>query len=242
MNFKEALTLARREMDKHGLTDWSLSVSDSTSVAGTCKTKRWNKDPKLSYGTITLSRPFFEAFDHKDALNIILHEIAHALDEPRYKWVRTRNGGAKQVMLAHDAVWKAIARRIGCTGDRCVPETAAKPADEHFTYKGVCPKGHEIRRKRLTERAKGASCVKCTSKFDSRYMFDFYYIDNGRPAYLQPKRIGAKTGRFSTANPNLDDVPGHPELVRKKMVPNRPLTAQEWATLHSDTLKQLLNA
>src|SRR5688572_8898033 len=54
---------------------------------------------------ITLSKPIFAKPENRDnALNVILHEVAHALA-----------GHA----AGHGPAWMSIARRIGCDGRRC---------------------------------------------------------------------------------------------------------------------------
>ena len=246
MDINEALRLARSKMDEHKLYRWNLKLIESLSVAGTSQTRLWNLKPELSSGTISLSRQYFEGFDHKNALNIILHEIAHALDEPRYKTVKTQYGGKKRVAIHHDTVWKSIARRIGCTGDRCVPQDAPRPKIENYNYRLVCPNKHESFRVRLTKSAKDISCGRCSKKFNPKYRFDIYDAKTGKSIYVQPKAVmGATTGRMSV--PNLSQIPTSPPMVKKQFVPNnssilitQPMTAEEWAARHRDLLQRVL--
>ncbi len=87
--------LALKFMTKHNLHDWSFEFDNGSTRAGCCK-----------YGKklITLSHEYARYTSIKDIKNTILHEIAHALV------------GAKH---HHDAVWKAKAIEIGCSGERC---------------------------------------------------------------------------------------------------------------------------
>jgi predicted SprT family Zn-dependent metalloprotease len=87
---------ARRLIAEHA-PGWSFCWDNAVKRAGACHyMKRY----------ITLSRPIFSYSDvaKAGARNVILHEIAHVLAGPRAN---------------HGPVWKAHARRIGCTGDRC---------------------------------------------------------------------------------------------------------------------------
>ena len=74
-----------------------------------------------------------------EVLDTILHEIAHALVGPQH---------------GHDAVWRAKAREIGCTGERCVSSDSPRvPGD----WVGRCSAGHE---KTPAPRARTADVVR----------------------------------------------------------------------------------
>ncbi len=97
-----------------------------------------------------------------EVLDTILHEIAHALVGPQH---------------GHDAVWRAKAREIGCSGERCVSSDSARvPGD----WVGRCPAGHEKHRHRAPTRL--MSCGECSRRFDPRHLFAWTY--RGRPATL----------------------------------------------------------
>ena len=91
----EIRMIAERMMARHGLEGWSFQFDDASQRAGLCR-----------YGTkvIALSRQFSVQAPNKEVADTILHEIAHALVGPKHN---------------HDAVWKAAARSIGCTAERC---------------------------------------------------------------------------------------------------------------------------
>ena len=176
MKRPEILALARTQMNKHGLTGWQVQFIQSKSVAGLCWTYMWHADPARSRGRIELSTDFFDVFSDHDILDTILHEIAHALTKDvTAKYESGRKKGRTR-RIVHGADWKATAKRIGCSGERCVSVNAARPEGR---YKGICPNGHETVRHRLTHTAKhSTSCEKCDSKrYNSAYMFDWY--DNG---------------------------------------------------------------
>jgi len=224
MDINEVKTLARSEMNLHGLTQWKLVMIRSKSFAGQCRTLHWDLIPERSWGTIELSIDYMEAFDHEHALDTIRHEIAHALDEPRTKTVETR-WGKRERAIHHDSVWKAIAKRIGCKGERCVSPDAPQPKTR---YKGICPNGHETSRSRMTWQGKQASCPQCDPKFNSAYRFNWY--DNGVLIHTNHS-TGAKTGRMSQTNPDLMTIPTKPPLVKTPYVPN----ASTVFTFDSDT-------
>ena len=86
---------AGRLMVLHGLKRWSFQYDDATRRAGFCSYR---------LRVLSLSHLFAVMTEEKEVRDTILHEIAHALAGPEHN---------------HDEVWKAKARSIGCTGDRC---------------------------------------------------------------------------------------------------------------------------
>ena len=92
-----ALRRCRELLDLHGLsaTGWTARLDESRSRAGACNfTKK----------RILLSRLYVRVAAEPELDDTILHEIAHALVGPHHH---------------HDATWRAKARAIGCSGDRC---------------------------------------------------------------------------------------------------------------------------
>ena len=87
--------LALGLMHEHGLDKWNFEFDHSTRRAGCCNCQ----DQRISI-SFDLAR---NAAD-EDIRDTLLHEIAHALVGSKHN---------------HDAVWKAKAREIGCTGERC---------------------------------------------------------------------------------------------------------------------------
>lgn len=86
--------LALKLMAKHGLKRWRFRFDHSTRCAGSCN--YWER-------TITLSFDLARTGSDNDIRDTILHEIAHALVGKKHN---------------HDAVWRAKAMEIGCTGER----------------------------------------------------------------------------------------------------------------------------
>lgn len=173
MKRTDILMLARKEMDLHGLVNWKVKFVSSKSFAGQCRRRNWNTNPRMTFGYIDLSTDFFDVFEDHDILDTIRHEIAHALTENTY--IRLSNGRLRAVH--HGKAWKETAKRIGCSGERCVRQGANRPKGR---YRGVCPNGHEHSRHRLTHEAKHSqSCGKCSRSFSREYMLDWYDNNNG---------------------------------------------------------------
>ena len=97
----ETASQAEQLLSEHGLAEWSFQFDDASRRAGCC-----------DYQTkvISLASQFALAATPAEVRDTILHEIAHALVGPRHN---------------HDSVWKATARSIGCTADRCHSVTFA---------------------------------------------------------------------------------------------------------------------
>ena len=83
-------------MQLHGLrrAGWTAKLANAVPGGACHYTKKW----------ILLSRLYVRAASAAELDDTILHEIAHALVGPHHH---------------HDAVWRAKARAIGCSGDRC---------------------------------------------------------------------------------------------------------------------------
>jgi predicted SprT family Zn-dependent metalloprotease len=97
---------------------WSFSGFDSAvRRAGVCRGGR---------KVIGLSKLMSQVRSDDEVKNTILHEVAHALDFA----IRGRS--------AHDAVWKSIAKEIGCDGKRCY-ETNEEIKTQVYKYVAVCP-------------------------------------------------------------------------------------------------------
>ncbi len=89
------LQMALGLMHEHGLKKWRFKFDHSTRRAGCC-----------NYCDKTISISFNLACNasDEDIRDTILHEIAHALVGRKHN---------------HDEAWKAKAKEIGCTGERC---------------------------------------------------------------------------------------------------------------------------
>jgi hypothetical protein len=91
MTRQEATLFARTELNKHGLTDWSIRLNQDANshFLGLCA----HKDK-----CIILSAHHIDIHPDPEVINTIRHEIAHALT-PGHR---------------HDDVWESKAREVGC--------------------------------------------------------------------------------------------------------------------------------
>ena len=83
--------MARRLMDEHGLTGWTLAFGEARKRLGACH---------FRHHVIWISRTHALDGSEEQIRDTVLHEIAHAIAGPE---------------AGHGPLWKAIARRIGAT-------------------------------------------------------------------------------------------------------------------------------
>ena len=107
------LKMALGLMHRHGLKKWRFQFDHSTRRAGCC-----NYRDKL----ISISFDLALNASDDDIRDTVLHEIAHALAGKKHN---------------HDAVWKAKAREIGCSGERC-HRLVFSPPRYHVTCENQC--------------------------------------------------------------------------------------------------------
>jgi len=153
---QEARRLATGLMARHGLTGWRLVFDNAKTRAGVCRYDRKE---------IGLSGPLISLYAREQVTETVLHEIAHALAGPRH---------------GHDRVWRATARRIGCSGQRCLPVDA--PSVEG-PWVGICPAGHRTTAHRRPIRVK--SCRGCSPGFAETAIYTWSY--RGAPAEMDPR-------------------------------------------------------
>lgn len=142
----DALALARRLMEEHGVGDWALGLDRARRRAGLTDHGRRR---------ITLSRALMELYSPDEVRETVLHEIAHA-----------RVGASH----GHDAVWAAEARRIGASGRRLVPREAPAIAGR---WVGTCPAGHTVNRMRRP--AVPMACARCGRRFSLANLLTWTY-------------------------------------------------------------------
>ena len=130
------------EYQAAGVVDrrWTFGFDLATTRAGICR-----------YGErrINLSVSYCLAAGRDEITDTILHEIAHAIVGPQHN---------------HDAVWKATAREIGCTGDRCHRVKHSEPR-----WVGECGCGQQWFRQTLQRRMmNNRVCAKCRGEINWR--------------------------------------------------------------------------
>lgn len=153
MNLYAARDLAVSLLRQHGLHEWTFRFDHARRRFGACR---------YAQKAITLSRHLTFLNGDEQVRDTILHEIAHALAGPRH---------------GHDAVWRATARRIGCSGQRCSSADAPRVEGD---WVGTCAAGHRITRHRRPERP--GSCRTCSPTFSAEHLFTWTY--RGQPAAM----------------------------------------------------------
>jgi hypothetical protein len=158
MDLDAAGALAEGLMAEHGLRGWRLEFDRAKRRAGICR----HRDK-----VIGLSAPLTRLHSQPEVRDTILHEIAHALAGPR---------------AGHGPAWVATARRIGCSGERCVPEDAPTVPG---AWVGICPQGHTADRHRRPERV--LLCTVCRGRPTHERVFE--WLHQGRPAPMHPNYL-----------------------------------------------------
>ena len=138
MNVLDAVSLANRLKNDHGLFHWHIEVGRQKQFAGMCyhQTK-----------VIRLSRFFIEGNSEKQIKDTILHEIAHALVGPFH---------------GHNYVWRAKAKSIGCDGKRCYDSSVKMPNGK---WVGRCDCKIHYRHRKPKYVAFKFQCKKCNALF-----------------------------------------------------------------------------
>lgn len=166
MDLDDARRMGRALMDRHGLGHWQLVFDNAKTRAGICRPARRQ---------IGLSRAITVLHTEAEVRDTLLHEVAHAL-------VGAEHG--------HDAVWRAKALQIGCTGERCVsPESARPPAP----WTGTCPAGHTTSRHRRPTRV--VTCGQCSRTFDPRHVLEWRFRGAAVPMHPSYDRELARLRR-----------------------------------------------
>jgi len=106
MTRQEATQFLRDNLNKHGLNSWSvrLNTNPTSHFLGLCS----HKDK-----SIILSAHHIDIHPTPDVMNTILHEVAHALVGPGH---------------AHNEVWEAKAREVGCDNTLPCSNLSLSPA------------------------------------------------------------------------------------------------------------------
>lgn len=151
MKITDAKALALSLMGEHGLIEqgWEFSFDTATRRFGWCHS---------GLKRISLSQSLTELNTEQEVKDTILHEIAHAL-------VGTRQH--------HNAVWRAKAIAIGCSGDRCYDDTVITPPAR---YTATCKRCKNVVERQT--RRKGVACGECCRKhnngrWDAKYVLTF---------------------------------------------------------------------
>lgn len=119
LTLEDIADLAHWALEEHGLAQqgWVFGWDKAKTRHGCCD---------FMARRISLSRPVYTIVANRDdALDTILHEVAHAL--------------AGWVVADHGSEWKAIAAQVGARPERCATATERVP----FSWHGACRCGME---------------------------------------------------------------------------------------------------
>ena len=149
MILKEAEFLAHQLMFEHDLSNWHFEFDRAVRRFGFCMYR---------IRTITLSKKLTLLNSEAEVRNTILHEIAHALVGPGH---------------AHDRVWRAKAKGLGCNGSRCCDRSVVTPSTKWIAE---CPGCRRVVRR---HRRRTASCGKCSGgSFNPRYQLHWRTVQS----------------------------------------------------------------
>ncbi|CAB4632732.1 unannotated protein [freshwater metagenome] len=147
--------MAEAKMAEHlDLNEWSFGFDSAKRRAGLC-----NYTDK----EISVSRHMVDIHNMDETLQVVLHEIAHAL--------AGKNAG-------HTKKWLKVAKSIGYRNEEF---TGNEIAVETATWIGACPNGHRHYRYRRPTRM--LSCSICSPGFSARNLIRWRHRDEVLPNF-----------------------------------------------------------
>ena len=150
--------MAETKMAEHlDMNEWKFAFDSAKRRAGLC-----NYTDKV----ISISRYMVDIHNMEETLQVVLHEVAHALAGKR---------------AGHTKKWLQVAKSIGYKNEEF---TGTEIAVETATWIGVCPRGH--RHYRYRKPAKMLSCAICSPGFDERNLIRWRHRDDVLPNYGEP--------------------------------------------------------
>jgi len=139
-SFKEASVINLKELG------WSFEYNSRKRAAGLCNYR--NKTIYLSKYLVTQNLSKGLEFE-----NTLRHELAHALD------------GAMGGRNHHNNVWKAIARQVLCTAERCYKSEDISDTQSKYTL--VCENGCGKKSASHKKKKRISACGKCCNEHNS---------------------------------------------------------------------------
>ena len=109
MDLQEAKLLAEKLMLENGLVDYTFQFDSAERRFGYCSNSR---------KVISLSTILVKLNPEEQVKQTILHEIAHALTPGHH----------------HDEVWRAVAIKLGDTGERCYRSSEVVTPEPKHVY------------------------------------------------------------------------------------------------------------
>lgn len=147
-----------------GLDDWSVKLDRAKRRAGCCH---------HGSKTISLSATLLPLYSHDVIIDIVLHEVAHALAGPQAK---------------HGPRWRSIALQLGASPRASLSEALPSPSAK---WVGTCPRCGASRSLHRTPR-RVSSCGKCSSSFEVGLILRWTCDGEARePSGAYRKELGA---------------------------------------------------
>ncbi len=145
MDLKHLEDLAKQELLRYGLSDWTFGLAETKRRLGVCKYRFKRIEISEYYAR---NSPLMAVYD------TLLHEIAHAIAGPAAR---------------HGPVWKAVAVRLGATPRACdnSDETVVTPGDWQTTCPACKKTFHRYKRPR------SLSGYRCKCKARSPLVFEY---------------------------------------------------------------------
>ena len=151
--------MAETKMAEHlDLHTWSFEFDSAKRRAGLCN---------YTDSVISISRYMVDIHNMEETLQVVLHEVAHA--------IAGKNAG-------HTKKWLRLAHAIGYKNEEF---TGNEIAIETATWIGACPKGHRHYRYRKPSRM--LSCAICAKGFDARNLIRWRHRDEVLPDYSRSR-------------------------------------------------------
>ena len=129
---------------KHGLyDDWTFELDNALQRFGCCN---WRKK------RITMSKALIELNTWERVKQTLLHEIAHALTPGHH----------------HDKVWRAKAKELGHTGNRCY--SLANTNTQGYRYMQYCKICDIVCGRKLRMSYSFSSCGNCCKEYNTKFV------------------------------------------------------------------------
>ena len=132
---REVMALARTLMTRHRLAGWTFAFDHAKRRGAACHPRR---------RLISMATGYARMASREEIEDGILHEIAHALVGCQHQ---------------HDAVWRAKAREIGCSAQRCHTLDFSEPTVIARCVNGCFAIGKHRRRRNMRCRRCGGVVV-----------------------------------------------------------------------------------
>jgi predicted SprT family Zn-dependent metalloprotease len=153
MDLEQLEAIARQELKKHGLLDWTFGLSKAKRRLGVCKYRQKR---------IEIAEYYARNSPEATVIDTLRHEIAHAIAGPAAK---------------HGPRWKAVAVRLGATPRSC--ETSGQATVEPGDWRATCPACHKTYHRYRRPMASGGYRCRCEAR--PPLTFDFVGDPARRP-------------------------------------------------------------